>query len=88
VRCITAQLPYQQGIAAAQTVILSLLARPVPAWIALPGLKVTRKNVVESFQTVWRLPAPKEIIRVLGLAVWPTPGLLQHWSSAPSAWTT
>lgn len=67
-RCIAAQLPYQQGIAAAQTMILSLLGRPVPAWIALPGLGVTRDNVVESFQTVWRLPAPKEIIRVLGLA--------------------
>jgi ribose transport system substrate-binding protein len=68
VRCIAAQLPYQQGIAAAQTVILSLLARPVPAWIALPGLRVTRDNVVESFQTVWRQPAPREVIRVLGLA--------------------
>lgn len=68
VRCIAAQLPFQQGIAAAQTVILSLLTRPVPAWIALPGLSVTRDNVVESFQTVWRQPAPKEVIRVLGLA--------------------
>lgn len=68
VRCIAAQLPFQQGIAAAQTVILSLLARPVPAWIALPGLSVTHDNVVESFQTVWRQPAPKEVIRVLGLA--------------------
>jgi ribose transport system substrate-binding protein len=68
VTCIAAQLPYQQGIAAAQTVILSLLARPVPAWIALPGLSVTRDNVVESFQTIWRQPAPREVIRVLGLA--------------------
>jgi ribose transport system substrate-binding protein len=68
VRCIAAQLPYQQGIAAAQTVILSLLARPLPAWVALPGLSVTRDNVVESFQTVWRQPAPREVIRVLGLA--------------------
>lgn len=67
VRCIAAQQPYQQGIAAAQTVILSLLARPVPAWIALPGISVTRANVVESFQTIWRQPAPKEVLRLLGL---------------------
>lgn len=67
-RCIAAQQPFQQGIAAAQTVILSLLTRPVPAWIALPGISVTRANVVESFQTVWRQPAPKEVIRVLGLS--------------------
>jgi ABC-type sugar transport system substrate-binding protein len=53
--------------AAAQTAILSLLSHPVPAWIALPGRKVTRDNVVKSFQTVWRQPAPKEVIRVLGL---------------------
>ncbi len=66
--CIAAQQPYQQGIAAAQTVILSLLARPVPAWIALPGISVTRENVVESFQKVWRQPAPKEVLRVLGLS--------------------
>lgn len=66
--CIAAQQPYQQGIAAAQTVILSLLGRPVPAWIALPGISVTRDNVVESFQTIWRQPAPKEVIRALGLA--------------------
>jgi ribose transport system substrate-binding protein len=68
VRCIAAQQPYQQGIAAAQTVILSLLTRPVPAWIALPGISVTRGNVVESFQTIWRQPAPKEVLRLLGLS--------------------
>jgi ribose transport system substrate-binding protein len=66
--CIAAQQPYQQGIVAAQTVILSLLARPVPAWIALPGISVTRDNVVESFQKVWRQPAPKEVLRALGFS--------------------
>lgn len=70
VRCIAAQQPYQQGIAAAQTVVLSLLGRPVPAWIALPGISVTRDNVVESFQTIWRQPAPKEVLRALGLSNW------------------
>jgi len=67
VRCIAAQQPYQQGIAAAQTIVLSLLTRPVPPWIALPGISVTRANVVESFQTIWRQPAPKEVLRLLGL---------------------
>jgi ribose transport system substrate-binding protein len=68
VRCIAAQQPYQQGIAAAQTVILSLLTRPVPAWIALPRISVTRGNVVENFQTIWCQPAPKEVLRLLGLS--------------------
>jgi len=66
--CIAAQQPFMQGLAAAQTVILCLLGRPVPAWIALPGIGVTRDNVVESFQTVWRLPAPREVLRLLGLS--------------------
>lgn len=66
--CVAAQQPFQQGITAAQTVILCLLGRPVPAWVALPGISVTRDNVVESFQTVWRLPAPREVLRLLGLS--------------------
>jgi ribose transport system substrate-binding protein len=66
--CIAAQQPFLQGIAAAQTVILCLLGRPLPAWIALPGISVTRDNVVESFQTVWRQPAPREVLRLLGLS--------------------
>ena len=39
-----------------------------PYWIALPGIGVTRDNVVESFQTIWRQPAPREVLRVLGLS--------------------
>lgn len=66
--CIAAQQPFQQGIAAAQTVVLCLLGRPVPAWIALPGIGVSRENVVETFQAVWRQPAPREVLRLLGLS--------------------
>ena len=66
--CIAAQQPFLQGIAAAQTVVLCFLGRPVPAWIALPGLAVSRENVVETFQTTWRQPAPREVLRLLGLS--------------------
>lgn len=66
--CIAAQQPLLQGIAAAQTVILCLLGRPVPAWIALPGIAVTRDNVVESFQAIWRQPAPRDVLRLMGLS--------------------
>lgn len=65
VKGIGAQQPYLQGIATAQATILSLLGRDTPNWIALPGLPVTRSNVVESFQTVWRAPAPKSIVDAL-----------------------
>jgi len=66
--CIAAQQPFLQGVAAAQTVILSLLGQPVPAWVALPGIGVTRENVVESFQAIWRQPAPRAVLRLLGLS--------------------
>lgn len=64
---IAAQQPYLQGVAAAQTTILTLLGRPTPAWIALPGIAVTRSNVVESYQRVWRKPAPQSVLQAVGL---------------------
>ena len=73
--CIAAQQPALQGVAAAQTIILCLLDRPIPAWIALPGIAVTRDNVVESFQTVWRQPAPRGVLLSLGLTFDPNSGV-------------
>ncbi|WP_019280260.1 substrate-binding domain-containing protein [Rhizobium grahamii] len=64
---IAAQQPSRQGEAAASTTVTSLLGRLVPAWIALPGVAVDRSNVVECFQTIWRRPAPKEVLRKLKL---------------------
>ncbi|KAF0114599.1 MAG: ribose transport system substrate-binding protein [Rhodobacteraceae bacterium] len=65
---VAAQQPFQQGVAAARTTILTLLGRTVPAWVAMPGVSVTRNNVADSFQTIWRKPAPREALRLLGLA--------------------
>ncbi len=64
---IAAQQPYLQGVAAAQTAILTLLGRPTPAWIALPGIAVARSNVVESYQRIWRRPAPQSVLQAVGL---------------------
>lgn len=64
---IAAQQPYLQGVAAAQTTILTLLGRLTPAWIALPGISVTRSNVVETFQRIWRSPAPQSVLQAVGL---------------------
>jgi ribose transport system substrate-binding protein len=64
---IAAQQPYLQGVAAAQTTILTLLGRPTPAWVALPGIAVNQANVVESFQRIWRSPAPNTVLRAVGL---------------------
>ena len=64
---VAAQQPFQQGVVAAQTTILALLGRTIPAWIALPGVPVARDNVADSFQIIWRKPAPREVLRLIGL---------------------
>lgn len=60
---IAAQQPFRQGQTAASTTVTALLGRPPPAWVALPGIAVTPDNVVESFQSVWQSPAPRELLR-------------------------
>ena len=62
IKAIGAQKPYDQGKAAASATLLSLLGRDLPSWIALPGLAVTRDNVVEAYQSVWHAPAPTELL--------------------------
>ena len=64
---VAAQQPFQLGVAAARTTILALLGRTIPAWIAMPGVSVTRANVADGFQIIWRKPAPREVLRLLGL---------------------
>lgn len=64
---IGAQQPYLQGVAIAQATVLALLGQQTPAWVALSGLPVTRGNVIESYQRVWRAPAPREMIQGAGL---------------------
>lgn len=59
---IAAQQPFAQGVAAAQTAVLSLLGLPVPSWTALPGVSVAKSNVADRFQKVWHAQAPVEIL--------------------------
>ncbi|MGE3874797.1 MAG: substrate-binding domain-containing protein [Parvibaculaceae bacterium] len=62
IKGIAAQKPYDQGKAAAAAVMLALLDRNLPSWIALPGLSVTPDNVIEAYQSVWHMPAPRELL--------------------------
>ncbi|AII86757.1 substrate-binding domain-containing protein [Planktomarina temperata] len=59
---IAGQRPFQQGEAVAHTTITALLDRPCPDWIALPGLTVSRSNVVESYQAIWRKAVSRHIL--------------------------
>jgi len=62
IKGIGAQQPYAQGIAIAKATIMSLIGQQPPSWIALPGIKVVRENVVETYQVVWHSPAPVELL--------------------------
>jgi ribose transport system substrate-binding protein len=63
VKGIGAQQPYDQGCAVATAVVMALVGRQPPPWVALPGLSVTAENIVEAYQVVWHSPAPAELIR-------------------------
>lgn len=62
IKGVGAQLPYDQGSAAARVTLAALLGLPVPPWVALAGREVTPSDVIEAYQVVWHLPAPKAII--------------------------
>lgn len=63
IKGIGAQLPYDQGNAAATATILGLLGVQMPPWIALPGRAVTAFDAIEAYQFVWHMPAPHELLR-------------------------
>jgi ribose transport system substrate-binding protein len=62
IKGVGAQLPYDQGSAAARVTLAALLGLPVPPWVALAGREVTPSDVIEAYQVIWHLPAPKAMI--------------------------
>ncbi|MDE2447049.1 MAG: substrate-binding domain-containing protein [Alphaproteobacteria bacterium] len=64
---VGSQRPYDQGVAAARATLLSLIDRQPPPWLALPGLAVSRENIIESYQVIWHMPPPARLVKaVLG----------------------
>lgn len=63
IKGIAAQKPYDQGLAAAAASLLAMIGKQPPPWIALPGVAVTARNVVASYQSVWHAAAPAELLR-------------------------
>jgi len=61
---VAAQNPFLQGVAMAQVAILSLLGRQTPDWIALPGMPITPSGILGGYQSVWRAPAPRQIMDI------------------------
>jgi len=68
IKGLGAQQPYDQGVAEALAVIKALLRSPLPAWVAVPALLVTRENVLEAFERVWHVPPPARLLEAYDLA--------------------
>jgi ribose transport system substrate-binding protein len=65
IKGVGAQLPHDQGSAAARVTLAALLGLQVPPWVALAGREVTPFDVIEAYQVIWHLPAPRTIIESL-----------------------
>ncbi len=62
IKGIAAQRPFDQGVAEAEAAIAALLGKPTPAWIAMPPVSVTQRNLIEAFETIWHTPPPEELV--------------------------
>lgn len=65
IKGVGAQLPYDQGCAAARVTLSALLGLQVPPWVALAGREVRPFDVIEAYQVVWHMPAPRGIIEAM-----------------------
>jgi len=56
-----AQLPYDQGVAEAILASYSILGKEAPSYVAVPATRVTKENLLETWELVYNQEAPEEI---------------------------
>ncbi|MFX0561098.1 substrate-binding domain-containing protein [Tepidibacillus infernus] len=61
IKGLGAQLPYDQGIAEAILAGYGLLGKEAPEYVAVPALKVTKENVLDSWKLVYHKDAPDAV---------------------------
>ncbi|MEZ5778844.1 MAG: substrate-binding domain-containing protein [Paracoccaceae bacterium] len=61
VKGLGAQRPFDQGVAEAMLAGYGLLGKEAPAFVALPALPVTKDNLLDAWQTVYRAEATGNI---------------------------
>jgi len=62
---ISAQVPYLNGITEARLGALALIGEKVPSFVVVPPLKVTRDNLAESYEKIYRKPLPEDMAKSL-----------------------
>lgn len=55
---VGAQRPYEQGVAEADAMMLTLIGKTVPAWIGVPALPVIQNSLRQGYQDSWAKPLP------------------------------
>jgi ribose transport system substrate-binding protein len=66
VKGIAAAQPYQQGVVEARLAAYGLLGKQAPPFVALPSLPVARAGLLDSWQTVYKTPAPPDLATAMG----------------------
>ena len=61
VKGVGAQRPYDQGVTEALLAGYGLLGKQAPTFIALPALPVTKDDLFDAWQIVYRQPAPADL---------------------------
>jgi ribose transport system substrate-binding protein len=65
VKGIAAAQPYQQGIVEARLAAYALIGKEAPPFVSVPVLPVDRSDVLEAWQKVYNVEAPKDITETL-----------------------
>ncbi|MCW2854271.1 MAG: periplasmic binding domain protein [Nocardioides sp.] len=58
---IGAQRPYDQGVAEARAMMLTLIGKDVPDWIGVPSLAVVQSNLSQSYDDAWKKDLPEAV---------------------------
>jgi len=59
---ISTQRPYTQGVTEATAGALALIGESLPSYISVPPLAVSRDTLAESYETIYRIPLPEEMM--------------------------
>lgn len=66
IKGVGAQTPYDQGVAEANLAAYALLGKEAPSAVALGALPVTRENVLEAWEAVYKVPPPEALSQAFG----------------------
>jgi len=65
IKMISAQSPYEQGVASALAAAGALLGKKMPKFVAIEPISITPANLLKSWKTVFKEDAPQEIRNAL-----------------------